>query len=127
VPAEVIYEDRGAMRPLGPVLPDPAERFSTRLARDHYIRFDTNDYSVNPRFVGRRIEVRVDLDTVVATAGDIEVARHRRCLAKHRTLLDPAHAMTLRKMRAEQVCVPVLETGVEERDLSDYDKALGVA
>jgi transposase len=127
VPAEVIYEDRGAMRPLGPVLPDPAERFSTRLARDHYIRFDTNDYSVNPRFVGRRIEVRVDLDTVVATAGDIEVARHRRCLAKHRTLLDPAHAMTLRKMRAEQVAVPVLETGVEERDLADYDKALGVA
>jgi len=77
--------------------------------------------------VGRRIEIRVDLDTVVVTAGDIEVAHHRRCLAKHRTLLDPAHAMTLRKMRAEQVAVPVLETGVEERDLSDYDKALGVA
>jgi transposase len=127
VPAEVIYEDRGAMRPLGPVLPDPSERFSTRLARDHYIRIDTNDYSVNPRFVGRRIEVRVDLDSVVATAGDIEVARHRRCLAKHRTLLDPAHATTLRKMRAERVSIPILETGVEERDLSDYDKALGVA
>ena len=127
VPAEVIYEDRGAMRPFPPVLPDPSERFSTRLARDHYVRVDTNDYSVNPRFVGRRIEIRVDLDTVVVTAGDIEVAHHRRCLAKHRTLLDPAHAMTLRKMRAEQVAVPVLETGVEERDLSDYDKALGVA
>jgi transposase len=127
VPAEVIYEDRGAMRPLGPVLPDPSWRFSTRLPRDHYIRVDTNDYSVNPRFVGRRIEVRVDLDSVVATAGDIEVARHRRCLAKYRSLLDPAHAMTLRKMRAEQLAVPALETSVEERDLSDYDKALGVA
>ena len=65
------------------------------------MRVDTNDYSVNPRFVGRRIEVRVDLDSVVATCGGVEVARHRRCLAKHRSLLDPAHAMTLRMMRAE--------------------------
>jgi transposase len=127
VPAEMIYEDRGAMRPFPPVLPDPSARFSTRLARDHYVRFDTNDYSVNPRYVGRRIEVRVDLDYVVATCDGIEVARHRRCLAKHRPLLDAAHAMTLRKMRAEQAEVPVLETGVEERDLSDYDKTLGVA
>jgi transposase len=127
VPAEVIYEDRGSMRRVPSVLPDPAERFSTRLTRDPYVRFDTNDYSVNPRFVGRRIDVRVDLVSVVATCGDIEVARHRRCLAKHRTLLDAAHAMTLRKMRAEQAEVPVLETGVEERDLADYDRALGVA
>ncbi len=48
-----------------PVLPDTTLRWSTRLARDHYVRVDTNDYSVNPRYVGRRIEVRVDLDTVV--------------------------------------------------------------
>jgi transposase len=127
IPAEVLYEDRGSMRPYGPILPDPAQRFGQRLPRDHYVRVDTNDYSVNPRFVGRRIEVRVDLDSVVVTCGDMEVARHARVLAKHRVLLDPAHAMTLRKMRAEAAAVPVLESVVEERDLADYDKALGVA
>jgi transposase len=127
VPAELIYEDRGAMRAFPPVLPDPAWRFATRLPRDHYVRVDTNDYSVNPRVVGRRIEVRVDLDCVVATCEGVEVARHRRCLAKHRTLLDPAHAMTLRMMRAEQIVTSAFEATVEERDLADYDKALGVA
>jgi hypothetical protein len=127
VPAELIYEDRGSMSAFPPVLPDPAERFATRLARDHYVRVDTNDYSVNPRYVGRRIEVRADLTSVIATCGDIEVARHRRCLAKHQSILDPAHAMTLRMMRAEQAPVSPFETDVEERDLADYDKALGVA
>jgi transposase len=127
VPAELIYEDRGAMRPFPPVMPDPAQRFSTRLPRDHYVRVDTNDYSVNPRFVGRRIEVRVDLDSVVATCDGVEVAGHRRCLAKHRTLLDPTHAMTLRLMRVEQKAAEVFADAVEERDLADYDKALGVA
>ena len=32
------------------------------------MRVDTNDYSANPRFVGRRVAVRVDLDSVVAEA-----------------------------------------------------------
>jgi hypothetical protein len=49
-----------------PVLPDSAWRFSTRLPRDDYARVYTNDYSVNPRFVGRRVEVTVTLDEVVA-------------------------------------------------------------
>jgi transposase len=127
VPAELIYEDRGAMGAFPPVAPDPSWRFSTRLPRDHYVRVETNDYSVNPRFVGRRIEVRVTLDSVVATCDGVEVARHQRCLAKHRTLLDPAHAMTLRLMRVEQMAAEVFADAVQERDLADYDKALGVA
>jgi len=127
VPAEALYEDRGAMRAFPPVLPDPALRFSTRLPRDHYVRVETNDYSVNPRYVGRRIEVRVDLDSVVATCGGVEVARHRRFVGKHRSFLDASHAVTLRMMRAEQSVTSAFEAAVEERDLADYDKALGVA
>lgn len=127
VPAEALYEDRGSMLPFPPVLPDTALRFSTRLPRDHYVRVDTNDYSVNPRYVGRRVEVRVDLDSVVVTCAGVEVARHRRVLAKHQSILDPAHAVTLRAMRAEEAVVPSVDTPVEERDLSVYDQALGVA
>lgn len=126
VPAEVLYEDRGSMLKLPPVLPDPALCYRTRLPRDHYVRVETNDYSVNPRYVGRLVEVRADLSTVVVSCDGIEVARHRRCLASHQSLLDPAHAMTLRAMRAEQETRPVLETEVEERDLSVYD-AIGAA
>ena len=91
------------------------------------MRVDTNDYSVNPRFVGRRVEVRVSLDEVTATCDGTEVARHRRCLAKHRSILHPDHARVLRAMRAEQKLGSTFEAAVEERDLADYDRALGVA
>jgi len=126
-PSEAIVEDRAAMMAFPPVLPDVSWRFSTRLPRDHYVRVDTNDYSVNPRFVGRRIDVRVTLDEVTATCDGTEVARHRRCLAKHQSLLDVDHLRVLRAMRAEAKVTPTLETAVEERDLADYDRALGVA
>jgi transposase len=126
-PSEAIWEDRGAMMSFPPVLPDPSWRFTVRLPRDHYVRVDTNDYSVNPRFVGRRVEVRVTLDEVTATCDGTEVARHRRCLAKHQTLLAPDHSRVLRAMRAEQQVAAAVTDAVEERDLADYDRALGVA
>ncbi|MGQ0803502.1 MAG: IS21 family transposase [Actinomycetota bacterium] len=126
-PAEAVFEDRGAMLTFPPVLPDPSWRFTTRLPRDHYVRVETNDYSVNPRYVGRRVEVRVTLDEVVVTCEGTEVARHRRCLAKHQSLLAPEHSRVLRAMRAEAVVASAFEAAVEERDLADYDRVLGVA
>jgi len=126
-PAEAIHEDRGAMLGFPPVLPDTTLRFTTRLPRDHYVRVDTNDYSVNPRFVGRRVEVRVSLEEVVVTCDGTEVARHRRCLARHQSLLHPDHARAMRAMRVEQRAVDVLAAAVEERDLAVYDRITGVA
>jgi hypothetical protein len=126
-PAEAIYEDRGSMMGFPPVLPDPSRRFTTRLPRDHYVRVDTNDYSVNPRFVGRRVEVRVTLDEVIATCDGTEIARHRRCLATQQTLLQPDHARVLRTMRVEAQLASTLDGEVEQRDLTVYDRALGVA
>jgi transposase len=126
-PAEAVYEDRGAMLGFPPVLPDTAWRFSSRLPRDHYVRVATNDYSVNPRFVGRRIDVKVTLDEVIATCEGTEVARHRRCLAKHQTLLQSEHARVLRAMRAEARVGEASANDVEVRDLSVYDRIAGVA
>ena len=55
---------RQAMLALPPVAPATGWRCSTRLARDHYVRLDSNDYSVHPAVIGRRIEVIADLDRV---------------------------------------------------------------
>ena len=52
--------------PFPPVLPYPSWWFAVRLPREHCVRVDTNDYSVNPRLVGRRVEVRVTLEEVIA-------------------------------------------------------------
>jgi transposase len=121
-PSEAIFEDRGAMLAFPPVLPDTTLRFSLRLPRDHYVRVDTNDYSINPRYVGRRIEVRVSLDEVVATCEATVVARHRRCLARHQVVLAPEHARALRAMRAEALVTSAFHAVVEERDLAVYDR-----
>lgn len=126
-PSEAITEDRAAMMGFPPVLPDPSWRFSTRLPRDHFVRVDTNDYSVNPRFVGRRVDVTVSLDQVVAMCETTEVARHRRCLAKHQTILAGDHARILRQIRSEAAEVEPVEVAVEERDLTVYDQLYEVA
>ena len=126
-PSEAIFEDRGAMMNFPPLLPDPSWRFTTRLSRDHYIRVDTNDYSVNPRHVGRRVNVVVTLGAVVVTCDGTEVARHRRCLAKHRTLLTAGHARTLRQIKAEAIEPKPVDVAVEERDLGVYDQLIEVA
>ena len=47
-PTERIGADKAAMLPLPPVAPATGWRASTRLARDHYVRIDSNDYSVDP-------------------------------------------------------------------------------
>jgi transposase len=128
-PAEALYEDRGSMLAFPTVLPDTSLRFGTRVPRDHYIRIDTNDYSVNPRFVGRRVEVRVSLDAVLVTCDGTVVAEHGRCLAKHQVILHPDHARTLRLMRAEATVTPAVAAAaseVEQRDLAVYDRAVGM-
>jgi transposase len=123
-PCEAIFEDRGSMLDFPPVVPDPTWRFSTRLPRDFFVRVDTNDYSVNPRFIGRRVDVRVTLDEVIASCDGTEVARHRRFLGKHQTLIAPEHMRVLRTIRAEAqlAAAPVQDTFVEERDLAVYDR-----
>ena len=91
------------------------------------MRVATNDYSISPRFIGRRVEVAVTLDAVTATCDGTEVARHRRCLAKHQTLLSAEHSRALQAIRAEQRVAAAVVDVVEERDLAVYDQVLGVA
>ena len=93
-PWDRIVEDRAAMLALPPVLPDPAWRETNRLGRDHWVRVGTCDYSVHPKAIGRRVEVRMDLDEVVVTcAGDGGGPPYRRSWARHRTITDPAHEL----------------------------------
>jgi transposase len=60
-PTDRIGADREAMLHLPPVAPAVGWRSSGRLPRDYYIRLDSNDYSVHPAVIGRRIEVVADL------------------------------------------------------------------
>ena len=126
-PCDRIAADKAAMLALPPVPPATGWRSSARLARDHYIRLDSNDYSVHPAVIGRRVEVIADLGRVRVLCGGQVVADHERAWAWHQTITDPAHhaaAKALRRQRAG-VLRPVPEPQVEQRSLDVYDAALG--
>ena len=87
------------MLPLPPVPPEVGWRKSMRLPRDHYVRLDSNDYSVHPAVVGRRIEVHADLDRVWVTCEGAIVADHARVWAQHQTITDFEHAVAAKHLR----------------------------
>ena len=58
------------MRPLPAREPDLDRRWVMRVPPDPHVRFDTNDYSLDPNLVGRRVEVRVTQREIIAVAMD---------------------------------------------------------
>jgi hypothetical protein len=112
------------MRPLPPRMPELDHRFVTRVPAQPYVRVDRNDYSIDPSFAGRRVEVRVSQTEVIAAVLDTgELAcRHRRVFAGHLTFTDPAHQSELERQRARrrQRC----DVEVEVRPLSRYDQLI---
>jgi transposase len=128
-PADRIAADRAAMLTLPPVPPATGWEHTLRLPRDHYVRLGSNDYSVHPSAVGRRVLVRADLDRIRVWCDGAVVADHERVWARHQTISDPAHVSAAQLLRQQRFTVvrPATETEVEQRRLADYDTALGVA
>ena len=127
-PTDRITADRQAMLPLPPVPPATGWRSSLGLPRDHYVRLDSNDYSVHPGVIGRRIEVVADLDRVRVLCGGNLVADHARIWGWHQTISDSEHVAAAKALRRQRAGVlrPVPEPDVEQRCLADYDTALGL-
>ena len=101
-PAERITVDKQAMLGLPPVAPETGWRAWTRLARDHYIRLDSNDYSVHPAAIGRRIEVSADLARVRVLCDGQVAAYHQRswaCAPEHQRSRARAAARAMRRVR----------------------------
>jgi transposase len=126
-PADRWEPDRAAMLSLPPVPPLVGWHMSVRLPRDHYVRVDANDYSVDPAVVGRRVEVVADLEQVRVFAGGRQVAAHERCWAGGQTITDPRHAQAAAALRRARrlAPTPMADTEVQQRNLADYDRITG--
>jgi hypothetical protein len=124
VPAERLVYERARMRPLPGRLPDTDRRLVVRVPQQPYVRIDRNDYSIDPAFAGRRVEVRVSQELVTAAVLDTgELAcRHRRVFAGGLTFTDPAHQSELERQRARRR--QPREIDVEVRPLSRYDQLI---
>lgn len=121
VPAERLLQERAQMRSLPDRLPDLDRRVVARVPQQPYLRVDRNDYSVDPAFAGRRVELRVSQTHVTAAVLDTGelAARHRRSFAGGLTITDPAHQTQLERQRARRR--QRHEVDVEIRPLSRYD------
>jgi transposase len=124
-PSDRIAADRAAMIPLPPLAPVTGWRRTARLPRDHYVRLDSNDYSVDPSVIGRRIEVTADLARVRVACDGKPVADHERAWARHQTVTDPAHLAAAKALRQAHRSLAAVSgpagTEVEDRDLAVYD------
>jgi transposase len=124
VPTERLAEERERMRPLPELLPDTDRRLVTRVPAQPFVRVDRNDYSIDPAFAGRRIELRVSQSDVTAAVLDTgELAcRHRRTFAGGLTITDPMHQDELERQRARRRGSRDVE--VEIRPLARYDQLI---
>lgn len=122
-PIDRLAEEHEVMRPLPARELDLDRRWVTRIPPDPYLRFDTNDYSLDPDLVGRRVEVRISHRELTATVLDTGqlACRHERCFAKNRTVTALEHARALRERRAAQPDPGLL---VQQRPLSVYDQLI---
>ena len=121
VVSERLAAEKQRMRPLPVALPGPARRWTARVPPQPYLRFDRNDYSLDPRLLGRRVEVRANQDELTAFALDTGElgCRHRRVFAGGLTFTDPAHQAELDRLRGERRRPKHPE--VEIRPLARYD------
>jgi hypothetical protein len=121
VVAERLAEERAVMRPLPTDMPSSDRRFVMRVPAQPYLRFDRNDYSLDPHLVGRRVEVRVSQTQITAVCLDSgELAcRHARVFAGGLAFTDPDHQATLDELRGERRARRDID--VELRPLARYD------
>jgi transposase len=124
VPAERLIEEHTRMRPLPERLPDTDRRFVVRVPQQPYLRVDRNDYSIDPRFAGRRVEVRLSQTEVTAAVLDTgELAcRHQRSFAGGLAITDAAHQTELDRLRVRRR--QRHEVDVEVRPLARYDRLI---
>jgi transposase len=124
VVSERLASERLRMRALPHPLPDSDRRWVTRVPPQPYLRFDRNDYSLDPRLVGRRVEVRASQAQLTAVALDTGelAARHRRVFAGGLTFTDPAHQAALEELRSDRR--RRREPEVEIRPLARYDRLI---
>lgn len=129
-PVNVLDQDRAAMTALPPSPPAVGLNFQIRLGRDYYVRVDTNDYSVDPRYIGRLVQVTTTLERILVVCDGETVADHPRCWATAQTITDPGHVATAKMLRAHYNQIrrrPVgRDTEVAYRPLSVYDELFGL-
>jgi hypothetical protein len=135
-PVDLLATEYPSMLALPPIAPTVGLRERVRLGREYYVRLDTVDYSVDPRAIGRIVDITASTDVITVTCDGQVVAEHRRSWARHDVVTDPAHKAAAAAMRqalardrhSRQAATRYHPDGhaVSLRALPDYDALFGV-
>jgi len=134
-PVDLFATDLAAMVALPPIKPLVGIPHRVRLGRDYYVRVASNDYSVDPRFIGRFVDVIATPGRVVASCEGQLIADHERFWGRERTITDPQHRATAKILRHDLAqrrrAIRATRTHddghqVAIRGLPDYDDLFGV-
>ena len=88
--SQVFAEERSKPRPL-PHAQFPAhERKTASVGRTPWLRFDTNNYSVPPRYVRRAVDVIADHEHICVVADGKLIAEHQRSFDRRASIEDPS-------------------------------------
>jgi len=135
-PVDALERDLAAMTALPPHPPATGLQMRVRLGRDYYVRIDGNDYSVDPRVIGRLVDVTATLTRVIVVCDSRVVADHQRCWASSAVVTDPGHVIIAKQLRSsftaakrdrersERFVRP--EQRVMFRNPADYDDLFGI-
>lgn len=134
-PVEVLERDLAGMTVLPPVAPVIGTRSRIRLGREYYVRVDTCDYSVDPRVIGRFVDISVTLERVTVRCEGRVVADHARCWARRQVITDPEHVTAAGVLRSAYQRATTRDRSprvhadghpVPMRALPDYDDLFGI-
>ena len=127
-PVDRLEADKAAMLALPPVPPTTGWTNQVRLGRDYYVRIASNDYSVDPTWIGRMVDVGADLDRVTIRHDGRLISDHSRVWARGLTITDPNHVAIAKQLRTQfqQPRPPIAADDGLVRDLADYDRAFGL-
>jgi hypothetical protein len=98
---DLLDTDYSAMLPPPPVNPPIGLHHRIQLARDYYIRMDAVDYSVDPRVIGRFVDVAASPER---GGGHLRGTGRRllpTILGEHAVVTDPAHVQAAAQLRQQ--------------------------
>lgn len=90
-PIDMLQMERSFMKPLPRNQPEPYRDVPRKVWTDFCVHYDTNGYSVSPRYAGRDATARVFAQRIeVLIEGDV-VAVHQRSFERHQRFVLPEH------------------------------------
>lgn len=100
---DVLTEERARLMPLPQVIPSFEESICASIGKTPYVRFDTNNYSVPPAFVGSSVVLKVSSKRIRIISGLSQLAEHARCWEKYKTIENQEHIKATKVMKTRGV------------------------